>query len=61
MQYGTADGETRLRYDNFQDHPDATAHHKHTRDGSVDDVDFEGLEALYEQFRQEVNEHGDTW
>lgn len=61
MQYGTAGGETIFRYDNFPDHPEATTHHKHTSNGSVQAVDFEGLQALYEQFRTEVNEYGDTW
>ena len=42
MQYGTKSGETIVRYDNFPDHPDATNHHKHTADGEVVDVEFEG-------------------
>ncbi|MDG5777644.1 DUF6516 family protein [Haloarculaceae archaeon H-GB2-1] len=61
MQYGNAAGETILRYDNFPDHPDAAHHHKHVADGAVEDVDFEGLRQLFEDFKDEVNAHGDTW
>lgn len=61
MQYGTTDGETIIRYDNFPDHPDAAHHHKHRADGKVEDVDFHGLEALYDQFKQEVRDHGEHW
>ncbi len=61
MQYGTVDGETIVRYDNFPDHPGAALHHKHTPDGRVENVDFPGLEALYERFKAEVRKHGETW
>ncbi|WEL16787.1 Uncharacterized protein SVXHr_0608 [Halorhabdus sp. SVX81] len=61
MQYGNAAGETILRYDNFPDHPDTARHHKHTADGSVDDVEFNGLESLFQQFKSEVIEHGHDW
>ena len=60
FQYGTVDGETVVRYDNFPDHPDATTHHKHTPDG-VESVDFEGIRALYHRFKAEVNDHGHDW
>lgn len=56
MQYGTYDGQTRIRYDNFPDHPGAARHHKHTPDG-VEDVEFPGLEALFRRFKTEVNHH----
>ncbi|WP_458190482.1 toxin-antitoxin system TumE family protein [Haladaptatus sp. NG-WS-4] len=61
MQYGTTDGTTIVRYDNFPDHPDAAHHHKHTEDGGVIDVDFDGLRPLFEQFRNEVQNHGEHW
>ena len=61
MQYGTAAGETIVRYDNSPDHPDAAHHHEHREDGSVEDVEFDGLRPLFERFRTEVNEHGDAW
>jgi hypothetical protein len=61
MQYGNVAGETILRYDNFPDHPGAAHHHKHTGDGTVEDVAFEGLRPLFERFKDEVNDHGDTW
>jgi hypothetical protein len=46
MQYGTYEGTTLLRSDNFPDPPGAGRHHKHTPD-SVEDVDFDGLKALF--------------
>lgn len=61
MQYGTNDGKTIVRYDNFPDHPDAARHHKHLPNGDVEDVDFTGLEALYDRFKQEVRNHGEHW
>ena len=61
MQYGTTEGETLIRYDNFPDHPDAAHHHKHTVDGDVIDIEFESLRRLYDRFKREVNEHGDEW
>lgn len=61
MQYGTTDGETIIRYDNFPDHPDAAHHHKHRPDGEVEDVEFPGLEALFDRFKQEVRTHGERW
>lgn len=61
MQYGNAAGETIVRYDNFPDHPDATDHHKHTPDGDVEPVEFEGLRPLFERFKHEVKERGDGW
>ena len=61
MRYGNAAGETIVRYDNFPDHPGAAHHHKHRDDGSVEDVEFEGLRSLFERFRSEVREHGHDW
>lgn len=61
FQYGEFDGDTIIRYDNFPDHPDAAHHHKHTEDGRVVDTEFEGVAALYRQFKSEVNEYGHNW
>ncbi len=61
MQYGTTDGETIIRYDNFPDHPDAAQHHKHLSNGDVEDIEFTGLEPLYDRFKQEVRTHGEHW
>jgi hypothetical protein len=61
MQYGNVAGETIVRYDNFPDHPDASHHHKHRSDGSVEDVAFDGLQTLFERFKTEVTEHGHDW
>lgn len=61
MQYGNAAGETIIRYDNFPDHPGASRHHKHRADGGVEDVDFDGLHALFERFKSEVTEYGHDW
>lgn len=61
FQYGAFDGDTIVRYDNFPDHPDASHHHKHGADGTIESVDFEGLLALYRRFKAEVNEHGHDW
>lgn len=60
FQYGTHDGRTLVRYDNFPDHPEAAHHHKHTPMG-VEDADFDGLRPLYQQFKTEVNDHGHDW
>lgn len=57
MQYGTVDGTTILRYDNFPDHPDAATHHKHLDDRRVVDVEFRGWKALFRRFKAEVNEN----
>ena len=61
FQYGELDGETIFRYDNFPDHPGAAHHHKHTREGAVEAVDFTGILPLYRQFESEVNDHGHNW
>lgn len=61
MQYGNAAGETILRYDNFPGHPDAAQHHKHRADGTVEDIDFEGIQSLFERFKSEVREYGHDW
>lgn len=61
MQYGNVAGETIVRYDNFPDHPSASHPHKHTPEGSVEDVEFDSLGALHDRFRQEVRTHGDEW
>ena len=58
FQYGTHEGETIIRYDNFPDHPDAGHHHKHSNEG-VDDIG--GLLAQYQRFKQEVQEYGHDW
>lgn len=39
----------------------AAHHHKHTADGSVTDVPFEGLRAVFERFKNEVEFYGDEW
>ena len=61
MQYGNAAGETITRYDNFPDHPDAAHHHKHCPDGTVVDIEFDGLQPLFERFKSEVIDHGHDW
>ena len=61
MQYGTADGGTIVRYDNFPDHPGADNHHRHTCDGRVEDVEFRGLRSHFERFKREVRDKGDEW
>lgn len=61
MQYGTTDGETIVRYDNFPDHPGAAHHHRHLPNGEVEDVPFADLETLYERFKAEVRDHGENW
>lgn len=61
MQYGDTAGDTIIRYDNFPDHPGAAHHHKHCPDGTVEDVDFEGLAALFRRFKTEVRQHGHDW
>lgn len=60
FQYGEIDGNTIFRYDNFPDHPDASKHHKHT-DDDVEAIEFEGIEALYERFKNEVIDNGHDW
>lgn len=66
MQYGHADAPedddgTIIRYDNFPDHPGAPLHHKHTKGGEIESVDFDGLLALYRRFKQEVRDYGEPW
>lgn len=63
MQYGTTDGETIIRYDNHPDYPGVGRHHRHGSSDphDVEEIEFEGLEALYRRFKREVNEHGDDW
>ncbi|WP_254525005.1 toxin-antitoxin system TumE family protein [Natrinema caseinilyticum] len=63
MQYGTIDGDTILRYDNFPDHPDVDIHHRHQSDdpADVERVDYPGLESLYKRFKREVRDHGEPW
>ena len=48
MQYGRSDAleggnGTIIRYGNFPDHPDTPLHHKHTANGGIEAVDFDGL------------------
>ena len=66
MQYGHSDapeGEdgTIIRYDNFPDHPGAPLHHKHTEDGEIERVDYDGVLDLYHDFKEEVRNHGEPW
>lgn len=61
MQYGNAAGETIIRYDNFPDHPGVAHHHKHHADGTVEDIEFDGLRPRFERFKSEVSEHGHDW
>ena len=61
MQYGTTDGETVLRYDNFPDHPDTSVHHRHVQGIGVRPLEFDGIRALYERFKSEVRAHGEHW
>jgi hypothetical protein len=61
MQYGTIDGETLVRYDNFPEHPGVEDHHKHMADGSVESIDYEGLWPLFKRFKKEVRNHGEYW
>lgn len=61
FQYGERDGDTIFRYDNFPDHPGAPHHHKHTHEGDVVGVDFDGIEVLYERFKMEVQDEGHDW
>ena len=66
MQYGHSDapeGEdgTIIRYDNFPDHPGAPLHHKHTEDGEIEGVDYDGVLDLYHDFKEEVRNHGEPW
>lgn len=61
FQYGERDGDTIFRYDNFPDHPDTPHHHKHTRDGGVEGVEFDGVFPLFQRFKNEVNQYGHDW
>ena len=61
MQYGNAAGETIIRYDNVPDHPNAAHHHKHCGDGTVVDIEFDGLQPLFERFKSEVIDYGHDW
>lgn len=61
FQYGDSEGATIIRYDNFPDHPNAPTHHKHTGDGRIVAVDFEGVLSLYDRFKREVQNHGEPW
>jgi len=61
MQYGTTTGKTIIRYDTFPDHPGAAPHHKHLPNGETTDIEFSGLEALYDRFKPEVRDHGEHW
>ncbi|MDS0296560.1 toxin-antitoxin system TumE family protein [Halogeometricum luteum] len=66
MQYGRSDAPedddgTIIRYDNFPDHPDAPLHHKHTEDGGIEPVEFDGLLDLFHDFKQEVRNYGEHW
>lgn len=54
LHCGDYDGTTILRYDNA--HGDTKGHERHTQDGT-ESIDFEGWQALLQQFRTEVMEH----
>lgn len=60
FHYGTTADETVFRYDNA-DHPGAPHHHKHTREGNIVGFDFNGVEPLYDRFKEEVHHEGHTW
>ena len=62
FQYGTLDGETIFRYDNFPDHPGVDRHHKHNSDNpdDVENVDFTDIESLYTRFEREVRNNGEN-
>lgn len=53
LHYGTRDGETILRYDNG--HSD-DEHHRH-EGNEHENIEFEGMEELYERFLEEVRQH----
>lgn len=53
LHLGKIGGETVLRYDNA--HERTKGHERHTRD-EVKTIDFPGMLALYDRFKQEVQE-----
>lgn len=61
FQYGWleegAGAGTIFRYDNFPDHPGAAHHHKHTTEGDVVAVEFDGVLDLHRRFLREVSDH----
>lgn len=59
LQYGRGD-DTIFRYDNFPDHPGVGQHHKHVGNDVVS-VEFDGIEAHYKRFKQEVIDNGEDW
>jgi len=54
VQYMAPDGRTLLRFDNFPDHPKVNRHHYHTPDGVDDDIEYTGLAAHVQLFRNEI-------
>lgn len=51
LHLGEVGGDTRLRYDNAHERTDG--HERHTRDG-IEYIEFPGMRALYERFKQET-------
>jgi len=56
FQYMDADGDTLLRYDNAPHHPEIGRHHRHTPEGDIEGLAFEGLAALVDAFQTEVTD-----
>ncbi len=55
FQYMDEDGRTLLRFDNFPHHPGVDRHHYHAPDGVHDDVEYTGLLAHVQKFRDEMD------
>ena len=36
-------------------------YHKHTEDGEIESVAFDGLRELYREFKNEVRDYGEPW
>ena len=56
FQYMDAGGDTLLRFDNSPYHLDVGRHHRHTADGEIEPLEYDGLSDLIEQFHNEVTE-----
>lgn len=56
FQYMAPDGQTRLRFDNFPDHPNVDRHHYHTPDGVYDDIEYTGLKAHVKTFHAKMDD-----
>jgi len=55
FQYMSEDGRTRLRFDNFPEHPNVDRHHYHTPDGVADDIEYTGLADHIRRFHAEID------